>query len=164
MALILDIAATYRSPRAVIRRLLASGPREDRALVYLILACGMIFVAQWPRLQREAYFDPSIPLDARIGAALLAWVFVAPLVLYAIAALAHLIARILGGKGTGYGARLALFWSLLVAAPVWLLHGLAAAFIGPGVQLDLVGGLALSVFFLCWGMAMYEAESTDLRL
>lgn len=160
MALTGDIVATYRSPRAVIRRLLAAGPREDRALMYLMLSCGLIFVSQWPRLRREALLDDTVPFDARIGAALLAWLFVAPLALYGLAALSRLAARLLGGHGSGYGARLALFWSLLAAVPLWLLNGMVAGFIGPGIQMTLTGIVALAVFLVFWGLCLYETERT----
>jgi len=158
MGLVADIKATYRGPRAVMRRHLAVGQREDRALMYLFLACLMIFVAQWPRLQREAFFDDSIPFDARLGGALMAWIFLAPLGLYAIAALSHAIARMLGGQGSWYSARMALFWALLAASPLWLLNGLMAGFAGPGAQTTVTGAIALAVFVLFWVLCLTEAE------
>jgi hypothetical protein len=158
VAVTTDIVATWRRPRAVIRRHLAQGAREDRALVYLMLACGLIFVGQWPALQRAALADPSTPLDARLGGALMAWVFVAPLAMYAVAALSHLLARALGGRGTGYGARLALFWSLLAASPLWLLYGLVAGMIGPGPAMTATGVVAFAGFLVLWVAALIEAE------
>ncbi len=160
MALTTDIVAMYRRPRAVVRRHLAAGQREDRALFYLMLACALIFVSQWPRLSREAYLDAEVPLQALLGGALMAWMFLAPLALYALAALTHLIAMIVGGQGSWYSARLALFWSLLAAVPLWLLTGLVAGFIGPGPALSLTGGLALAVFLLFWGVSLWETERT----
>ncbi len=159
MALTTDIAATYRSPRMVMRKLLAMGQREDRVLMYLLLACALIFVAQWPRLRREAFLDDSVPFDALLGGALMAWFFVAPLALYVIAALSRLIAKVFGGQGSWYSARLALFWSLLAAAPLWLLNGLVAGFIGPGLELSLTSLIALAVFVLFWGFSLLETET-----
>jgi hypothetical protein len=46
----------------------------------------------------------------------------------------------------GYRLRLALFWSLVAAAPAVLLMGMVAGLIGPGVQLQLVSGLWLLAF------------------
>jgi hypothetical protein len=158
VAVTTDIVEAWRRPRAVLRRHLAQGVREDRALVYLMLACGLIFVGQWPALQRAALADPSTPLDARLGGALLAWVFVAPLVLYLVAALSHLLARALGGRGTGYGARMALFWSLLAASPLWLLYGLVAGMIGPGPAMTATGMVAFAGFLVLWVAALIEAE------
>ena len=53
MSLTTDIVATYRGPRRVIRRLLEGGEQEARALMFLIVACVLIFVAQWPRLRLQ---------------------------------------------------------------------------------------------------------------
>ena len=54
MAVTTDIMRTWRGPRTVMRDLLNHGQREDRALAYLMAACIMIFIAQWPRLSRIA--------------------------------------------------------------------------------------------------------------
>ena len=163
MAVTTDIVQSWRRPRRVIRRLLDMGRREDRALVYLILACLLIFVAQWPRLQREAILMPERPLDALIGAALFGWLFIAPLLFYAIGMLSHLVARMLGGKGTGYSARLALFWSLLATSPAFLFYGIVAGFIGPGPPQTLGGAGLLLAFVVIWGMTLIEAEQAPER-
>ena len=162
MALTQDILATYRGPRAVMRKHLGLGLREDRALMFLAIACVLIFVAQWPRLRREAFLDDAVPFNALLGGALMGWLFIAPLALYAIAALSHLIARALGGQGSWYSARLALFWSLLAASPLWLLNGLVAGFIGPGLQLGLTSAIALAVFLIFWGLSLIEAEKPSV--
>lgn len=155
-----DIVRSYRRPGAVIRRLLAAGQREDRAIAILMAACALIFVAQWPRLQREATLNPDAPpLDAQLGGALLAWLFIAPLLAYGLAAAAHLVARVLGGnRGTWYTARLGLFWTMLATAPLLLLQGLVAGFIGPGVELTIVGVLFLIAFFAIWAAALRETH------
>ncbi len=152
-----DIVATYRGPRPVMRRLLSMGVREDRALAILMAGCVIVFVGQWPRLAREAHLSGQ-ELNPLLGGALMGWVFLAPLIFYALALLSHLLARVLGGKGTGFGARMALFWSFLAASPLILLHGLVAGFIGPGLQLQIVGLGWLVVFFWFWLMSLHEAE------
>ena len=153
-----DIARTYVRPREVFRRRFDAGAREDRAIAVLMASCALIFVAQWPRLAREAHFDDTVTLQALMGATLFAWVFVAPLVLYGLAALSHVVARVLGGQGTWFRARVALFWALLAASPLWLFHGLVAGFVGPGASLSLVGILALGAFVVFWGVGLAEAE------
>ena len=158
MSVTIDILRSYRHPRAVLRARLDAPPREDLALVFLLLACVLFFVAQWPQLARAAHLDPAIPLDARLGGALFGWLFIAPLGFYALAALSHVVARALGGQGSWYGARLALFWALLVVAPPALLQGLVAGFIGPGPALDLVGMITLAWFLLVWGSGLVVAE------
>ena len=139
------------------RRLLDMGQREDRALAFLMSACAIVFVAQLPRLAREAHLTGQ-ELDMLMGGTLLAWLMIAPLMFYALAGLSHLVAKLLGGQGTWYGARLALFWSLLSSTPVMLLHGLVAGFIGPGPALQAVGILWLGVFFWFWISSLVQAE------
>lgn len=152
-----DIVATYRGPRRVMRRLLDMGAREDRALAVLMAGCVVVFIGQWPRLARDAHLTGQ-ELNPLLGGALMAWIFIAPLLFYAVSFLSHLIARALGGQGTGYGARMALFWSFLAASPLILLHGLVAGFIGPGIELQIVGVIWIVVFGWFWIMNLREAE------
>ena len=142
-----DIIRAWRHPRRVMRRQLGRGPREDRALVFLIVACLLIFVAQWPRLSLAAELDPSMPFDVRIGGALLGWLFLAPLALYAIAAVSRIMAWLAGGTGSWYSARLA------------LLNGLFAGLTGAGAVKALTGALALISFVAVWLSSLYEAET-----
>lgn len=153
-----DILATWRRPRDILRAKLDEGPREDRALAVLMGACSLMFVAQWPSLSRAATLDPSVPLDARIGGALMATIFILPVTLYALAAISHLIARLFGGKGSHYGARLALFWALLCLSPLLLLNGLVAGFLGQGTQATVVGLIVLAAFLWLWFTLLVEAE------
>lgn len=157
MAITQDIVATYRGPGAVVRRLLGRGQREDRAIAILMAGCLVVFVSQWPVLARRAHLD-QVELNPLLGASLLAWLFIAPLALYALAALSHVIARMFGGKGSYYGARLALFWALLAASPFMLLNGLVAGFIGPGAALSLVGFVWFAVFLWVWLSGLRAAE------
>jgi hypothetical protein len=153
-----DIVRTYRAPRRVFREKLANGTREDRALATLMGACFLIFVSRWPVAAREAFLDPSVPLEARIGSYLQGIMFLWPLLAYAIAGMSHLLARLFGGSGTWFGARLALFWALLAASPLWLLNGLVEGLIGPGPALSLVGAIAFGSFLVFWGAGLWEAE------
>ncbi len=88
--------------------------------------------------------------------ALFGIIFVAPLALYTLALIAHVIARVLRGTGESHAARLALFWSFLAASPLMLLNGLVAGMIGPGRELTLVGGLWFTVFLWFWISGMYQ--------
>lgn len=151
-----DIAATYRRPRAVMRRLLAMPPHEGRALAIVMAGCVVVFIGQWPRLAREAHLNGQ-ELNMLLGGALLAWVFMMPLVLYALAFFSHLVQRVFGGAGGGYSSRLALFWAFLASSPLILLHGLVAGFIGPGPGLQLVGLVWIAVFLWFWLSNLREA-------
>jgi len=151
-----DIAASYKGPRTVFRRLLGMGENEGRALAILMAGCAVTFVAQWPRLSREAHLTEQ-DVYPMMGASLLAWMFIAPLIFYALALLSGLILRVFGGKASGFGARLALFWAFLAASPFMLLNGLVAGFIGPGGALALVGVLWCAVFLWFWLANLREA-------
>ncbi len=161
MAATRDIVATYRGPGKVMRRILDRGTRENSALIYLMLGCLLVFVAQTPRLAREA-FETGQELNALLGASLMAWLFIMPLVLYVIAGISQVIARLFGSKITPFGARLSLFWALLATCPVMLLWGLTAGFVGPGIQMNLVGIAWCAAFMWFWisGFRAAGAEAT----
>ena len=151
-----DIVATYRGPGRVVLRLLGMGVREDRALAILMAGCLVMFVAQWPRLAREAHLTGQ-ELNSLLGGALMGWIFIAPLMLYGIAFVSHLAMKILGAQLSGFEARLVLFWAFLAASPVILLHGLVAGFIGPGLQLKIVGLIWCLLFFWFWIAGLRKA-------
>ncbi|MEK0163478.1 YIP1 family protein [Phaeobacter sp. JH20_36] len=151
-----DIVATYRGPRRVYARRLAMGLREDRLLAMLMAGCALAFIAQMPARAREAHLSGQ-ELNMLLGGSLLALIFIAPLLLYGVAFLAHGVARIFGGSGDSAQARLALFWAFLAAGPLMLLNGLVAGFIGPGLELNLVGGLWFVLFLWFWGSGMVQA-------
>ncbi|SEO46374.1 hypothetical protein SAMN04490248_105175 [Salinihabitans flavidus] len=156
MSVTRDMLATYRGPQKVIARFLDAGPREDRALAFLMAGCGLVFVAQWPRLARQAH-QSGEALNPLLGGSLMAWVFIAPLAFYFLAFLSLLPFRLLRREVTGYAARLALFWALLASAPILLLHGMIAGFIGPGPGEKAVGLIWLLVFGWFWIAGLVQA-------
>ena len=163
MAVTTDIMRTWRSPRVVMRELLAHGQREDRAIAYVMIACLILYVAQWPRLKRIEQFellgpDGASDFQMNAGIAFFAMVIVWPLGLYILAALTHLMAKIFKAKGTHYRARLALFWSFLATTPVGLLHGLTVGLIGQGPAAHLVGLIWGAAFFVIWSQCFRVAE------
>ena len=95
-----------------------------------------------------------------LGGALLGLIFMAPLALYALSWLLHLLARVLGGAGESYRARLVLFWTLLASSPILLLNGLVAGFIGPGPALTSVGAIWFAVVLWFWLSGMVQAYWT----
>ena len=144
MSVVLDMLRTWRAPREVQVRRMAGPPNEGRALAVLLAGCGLIYVAQWPRLAREAHLDPSIALDARMAGALFAWLMVMPLALYALALVLRLVLSVVGIPTTGFRVRHALFWALLASVPAWLLSGLVAGFVGEGAALIIVSTVAVA--------------------
>lgn len=157
MSVTLDILRSYSAPRRTLRRRIRATGREAQALAVLMAGCAVMFVAQWPVAARMAHEDGSIPLDARLGGALMGWVIIAPLAFYALAALAHLAARVFGGRGDWLGARAATFWALLASGPLWLLNGLTAGFVGPGVAANITGTLATLALLGFWALGIRVA-------
>jgi len=151
-----DIVSTYRGPRKVMRRLLSMGAREDRALAIVMAACLVVFIAQWPRLSREAHLTGQ-ELNPLLGGTLMAWIFIAPLLFYTLAFATHLVLRALRRPVAGFSTRIALFWALLASSPLILLHGLVAGFIGPGIEQKIVGVVWLVIFLWFWGANLREA-------
>ncbi len=160
MAVTDDIVATYRGPRAVMRRLLAGERHEARALAYLLAALIVIFIAQWPAMSRAAFLEPDVPLTQRMVAAFLAVLAAIP-AFYLLAGAGHLAARAAGGRGDFFGARIALFWALLAVTPMMLLQGLVAAFIGPGSALTATGVVVFAVFLWFWFAGLRVADFED---
>ncbi len=161
MSVTQDIVVTYWRPRKVIAKLLSMGTREDRALAILIAACTIIFIAQWPRLAREAHLTGQ-ELNPMLGGALMAWLFIAPLLAYTLAFITQIVARLLGGKQSPYGARLALFWAMLASSPINLLYGLVGGFIGAGVALNAVGIVWLGLISWFWIAGFFQAGKAEV--
>ena len=172
MSVTTDIVATWRRPRQTMRRLLAMGEREDRAIAILFGACFLIFLSQLPVLSRKHALleaerlatnakasDQVVTLQAEMAITFFAWMLIWPLLLYGIGGLSRLAARVLGGRGSAYGARLALFWSLLASTPVWLFYGVVRGFIGPGLEQQVVGLLVVASFLSFWGICLRESET-----
>jgi hypothetical protein len=152
-----DLVQTWRSPRAALRRHLARGVSEPFAFTLLLVFLVLAFVGQWPIAAREAYLANEPSAAPRILARAFAVLGSFPL-WYAVAALSHLVARSLGGQGTWYGARIALFWALATVGPLMLLQGLVAGMIGPGPALWVISvGTGLAFLWL-WFTMLHEAE------
>jgi len=149
MSVVMDIVATYRGPARVLRRFAAAGQREDRAIAILMAGCAVVFVSTWPALSRKAHFSGE-ELAPMLGGALFAWLFIMPLVLYALAMLVYGGFRLAGSKAKPWVFRIALFWALLAASPLMLLNGLVKGFVGEGTGQLVVGALWLVIFLWFW--------------
>jgi hypothetical protein len=89
-----SILRGWCDPRGAMAARLAEGPNEPRALVDLFLACGLGFVASLPAAaRRAAELGIEDPFAGAAAAHLFGFLFVAPLMLYGLAALMHLAAR-----------------------------------------------------------------------
>ena len=152
-----DIVRSWRSPRAVMRSHLARGRSEPWAFALLVAFMVVAFVAQWPGASRAAYYNPEMPISAQMFAIAMGMLAFVP-AWYLLAAIGHWIARLMGGKGDHYGARLALFWALVTVSPLTLLLGLVKGMIGPGPGLVAVTVLTGAAFLGFWIVNLLEAE------
>ncbi|MDC0115917.1 hypothetical protein OAH97_00365 [Octadecabacter sp.] len=151
-----DIARMYRRPRVVVRDLYAMGPREDRAIAWLMIGCFLVFLSRLPALQRGAVVTEANFQQDTIYA-FFALMMIAPLLFYLLAAIFFLITKAIRPKATGYGARLATFWGWLASTPMALFYGLLVGFNGldhPGTTL--VGTIWLAVLFWFWISGLSE--------
>ena len=157
MSVTVDIVESWRRPRVVVRRLLAQPRSEPFAFSLLMTGLILLFVSLAPYLAREAYFQPEQPLTQRGLAAALAMAATVPF-WYLLAALGHLVARILAGKGSFYAARIALFWAVVAASPGLLTSGLVRGMRGNDAVSDGLGLIAALAFVVLWVVMLQEAE------
>lgn len=162
MSVTRDMIESYKAPKRPFSRQLHEGVSESRVLAYLMIAVVIIFIAQLPRLSRESFLDGTIELEARVGAAILGWLFIMPLALYALSFVIVIVQKLFRMPAHAFTTRMALFWSLLVSSPIFLLQGLVAGLIGRGPALasvNIVLGIVLTVVFV----ACLQAAATYLR-
>lgn len=143
------ILASWRRPGDVLRAL---SPLSEGAMLAVLMGAMLVFlIAQMPGNARAAVIDPAVPFAGRMAGALMAVIFMMPLLAYALASLVSLGARIAGWRLDPADSRLALFWALLAIAPAMLLSGLVEGFVGPGAGLSLTRLLAGLGFLFIWG-------------
>lgn len=157
MAVTTDIVQGWLRPRLVLRRHLARGTSEAFAFSLVFVFLLLAFVAQWPPTARASFDAGEASALPRMLAIALAVFATLPL-WYALAALGHLVARLFGGKGGWYGARIALFAALVAVSPLMLLQGLVAGLIGPGPGLVAVRVVVGAGFLYIWISMLIEAE------
>ena len=145
MSVIRNIYDSYRRPETVYQSFVTDHFEEKTALRFLAGGCLLAFISRWPTAARDAYLSDQA-LDMLLGAALFAWIFIAPLLFYALAGVLTLLLFIGGLRDIGLPLRLSLFWSFLAAAPLMLIYGLVSGFLGRGVLTNLIGVLWLGVF------------------
>lgn len=159
MGVIPRIFLSWRAPGRAVRGML--GVSEPALLALLLGTMAIYFVGQWPGHARAAALDPSVPLQARLGGALMATMFLMPLVVMAAALVAGVVARALGLAIDGYRSRLALIWALAATTPAMLLTGLVQGLIGPGPALRLVQAVAGAAFLIFWIAGLLALGRTD---
>ena len=152
MSIVQNIIYTYHKPQQVIVGLLEGVVSESRSLAILMGGCVGTFVSTWPALARQAHLE-SKDLTDLMGGALLAWVFIMPLVFYVLAMMLWGIQRVLLGRARMDQVRIVLFWSFFASLPFIFLHGLVRGFIGESAAQKIVGFIwfAIIVWFVTSG-------------
>ena len=151
MSVVSNLIYTYRSPSKAFEFMYSRPTNEATSLGYLMGACFLTYVAQWPYLARQAHLE-DFNLQTSLAASLLAWLLIAPLLLYCVAILVYFLHRVLGGGKTSGQISVGLFWSFFAATPMMMLFGLVKGFLGSGTAENVVGCfwfMALSYFILC---------------
>ncbi len=154
MSLVLNIVRSYRAPGKVVSHLAQGDLREPQVLFFGLLACGLIFVAQWPGLSRAAMLDPSITFEQRMGGALFGVMFMLPLLLYGLAAMLQLALRGIARPVAGLHVRLSLFWALLAVSPLMLFQGGLSAFLGANAAVSAFGFVVAAAFLYILGAGL----------
>ena len=140
---------SWVAPRRVVRGL--SDMTEGSRLAVLMAAMLVFLIAQAPENARLAQLDPLVPFQARMGGALLAVLFLMPLLAYGLAALVSALSRLSPWQLRPEDSRLALFWALLAVAPAMLLAGLVSGLVGQGPALTLIRAISGIGFVMIWG-------------
>jgi len=129
----------------------------------LMIACALIFVGQWPRLVRQSHEgEAGITFETLFAGALMGWIFIAPLVFYALALMLFWVLRLIGQDVSPFEVRYAIFWGLLAATPLILLNGLTAGLIGEGPALTLTGVISLFALLIFWGAGLVEISRREV--
>jgi len=157
MALISDILESWRSPRKVIRRHRARGRSEPFLFTFLFVFLLLAVVSVAPFLARAAAIEAK-PFPPYLLAACFGAVVAVPF-FYAMAALGHLTARLMGGKGGFYDGRLAMFWALVTTTPALLLYGLVRAMAAESPAVPVLGLLVFVIFLGFYSVMLREVES-----
>ena len=143
------VLQSWVAPRRVVRGL--SAMPEGTKLAVLMAAMLVFLIAQAPANARLAQIDPAVPFQARMGGAMLAVMFMMPVLAYAMAAVAAGLSRLTPWRLTPEDSRLALFWALLAVAPAMLMAGLVAGLVGQGPGLTVARAVCGLGFVMIWG-------------
>ncbi|MCF6329825.1 MAG: YIP1 family protein [Henriciella sp.] len=163
MTLYSEILRAYRGFGASMRRQLEQNLREERLLLYAVLASFLLFVARVPGMIDIARnsTNAEITIANLIGTSFVTTFFFGVIMMYGIASVSHLIAKIFKGAGTFQEARLAFFWSALVIAPLYLVVVASRVFI-PVPEFVNFSNLAIGILFVyCWGTCLSIAEKFE---
>ncbi len=137
------------------RWLLARSPSETTLFVLLLVSGLMLLllVIAEQMIRPTVGVSAPVALEGMIGAGIVVFGLIWPLLLYLLALLAHGLARATGGTGSGYASRAAMAWAALVAAPVALVASVAGLVAAPLLP-PVVAGAVRSLGFLFFAYAL----------
>jgi len=150
---------SLRAPVKTASCLKRNPPGETTLVVWAYLAVALSFLARLPSVIASAQQTdaPNAFTGAQLGTSLI----FGPLFLYFLAFCSHVVVKFLGGQGTGAGARVALFWTLLLMLPFVLMKEiLRVAVVVPGLH-SAISVLLMLVFFVVWGRILRVFEQSE---
>ncbi|MEM7240980.1 MAG: YIP1 family protein [Pseudomonadota bacterium] len=162
----------FANPKSVLSSQKEKGIREEGNLVLIMLFAILNFFAQLPGQYRVFSNGPQTAIDSDGNvipidfAQFAGWqavysIFGVILVMYGLAAIAHLIARYFNGKATWPEARRAMFLAANVSLPLIALTALATWFGIPNLAL-ILAVLTLLYFLWYWGQGLNYLEYGDV--
>ncbi|MEM6622613.1 MAG: hypothetical protein AAF674_10320 [Pseudomonadota bacterium] len=160
--LLLGMARFYHSPRLSMRGVLDSAPTESRLLVYMMF--GLVIMLAGKLLQLAMEVPPGTErFMSRAVAEAGAWLFITPLVYYALAAIGTLISKLFRGHGGWQSGRAAFFWASLVSAPIMALSYIVPPMIVSAPAWVPAAVIQLGPVFFIWALAQCFAEAFEFR-
>ena len=162
----------FTNPKLILAEQRAKGIREEGNLVLIMLFAVMNFLAQLPGQYRIFAAGPQTATDSDGNivsidfAQFAGWhavysIFGVILVMYGLAALAHLVARYFKGAATWAEARRAMFLAANVSMPLVVLTAVATWFGIPNLAL-ILSVITLIYFLWYWGQGLNFLEYGDV--
>ena len=158
MSTVADVLAFHLHPRKVVRRRLVETTGEGQALLYLMVACILFFVAQLPELVRvDLRSTNDVPFNGVAAGRFVGGAIFAPLAFYLISAIVTVFLRVVGVKVEWLDSRIALFWALLAIAPAALVLGMLRGLTDSDAVILPATRVVGSGFLMFWFIGLYEA-------
>lgn len=157
--MLLRALEAWGGPRASLRAELADGPTEGRLLAFLLLSLLLAWLADLPRMMQEAA-RLGLAGGEIAGMAFVSYMLLSPLLIYALAGMVTLSARLLGGKGSHFAHRAAIFWGALCTFPLYFVESTVETMLG-GVIGQIAGILSSVAAIVIIGAMVAEANGFD---
>ena len=157
---IAEIFRAYFDLKTSFRNQLNNSVSEPRLLAYSFLISLVLFLERLPERLSNYDVQPSKGLlFDYVGVDLFASMFFGPIFLYCLSSLAHILALPFKGKASFFEARLAFFWSIVVASPLLLISGLLNGFFPNGLLFKFVQFSSMIVYAWIFSSIFCAAES-----